>query len=51
MAGAARKADEDPQKRHIRHVAEKQTRDRLVTRLWIYGEAEHPYKEKFVQNS
>ncbi len=26
-------------------------RDRLVTRLWIYGEAEHPYKEKFVQNS
>ncbi|MEK7543464.1 MAG: 50S ribosomal protein L13 [Patescibacteria group bacterium] len=22
-------------------------RDRLVTRLWIYPEADHPYKEKF----
>lgn len=23
-------------------------RDRLITRLWIYPEADHPYKEKFV---
>ncbi len=23
-------------------------RDRLITRLWIYPEAEHPYKDKFI---
>lgn len=23
-------------------------RDRLITRLWIYPEADHPYKDKFI---